>query len=278
MGLGMDEPIRILCVDDERNVLRALERLFLDEDYEILCALSGEEGVARLEREAGIQVVISDYRMPGMNGVDFLRRVTDRWPRTVRIVLSGYADAASVVAAINEGQIYKFIPKPWNDDELRVTIRNALEKYSLEKRNHELLEELRVANENLCAIIDSLEATVAERTAKLTLQNRALRISQTILHTFPFAVLGFETGGTLVQCNQAGFELFGKSGVFPWGRPRRELLPPDLNAMMDDLPGSACLCAPVLVGGREYSAWITHFKEKDQEGLILVLQPREYRP
>lgn len=274
----MDEPIRILCVDDERNVLRSLERLFLDEEYEILCALSAEEGLACLEKEAGIQVVISDYRMPGLNGVQFLHQVNLRWPKTVRIVLSGYADTAAVVSAINEGQIYKFIPKPWNDDELKVTIRNALEKYFLEKKNLELLEELRVANENLCAVVDSLEATVAERTAKLTLQNRALSIAQNILDTLPFAVLGFDLEGTLVQCNQAASELFEKSGVFPWGRPRKDLLPPDVNALMDHLSLPACLSASVTLGGRTYEAWITRFREQDQEGTILILQPGGHTP
>lgn len=135
----MDEPVRILCVDDQRNILRSLKRLFLDEEYEILCALSAEEGLARMESESGIQVVISDYRMPGLNGVEFLRQVKRRWPRTVRIVLSVYADTEAVVSAYNEGQIYKPILKPWNDDELKVTVRKALEKYFLDK-NGELLE------------------------------------------------------------------------------------------------------------------------------------------
>src|SRR6266536_904479 len=109
----MDEQIRILFVDDEKNVLRSLERTFLDEDYEILTATTGAEGLAVLQNNSPVQVVISDYRMPEMNGVDFLRKVCNQWPETVRIVPSGYADTASIVSAINEGQIYKFIPKPW---------------------------------------------------------------------------------------------------------------------------------------------------------------------
>ncbi len=73
--------------------------------------------------------------MPNMNGVEFLREVRTRWPDTVRIVLSGYADTASIVSAINEGEIYRFIPKPWNDDDLKVTIANAIERYHLLKKN-----------------------------------------------------------------------------------------------------------------------------------------------
>jgi two-component system NtrC family sensor kinase len=141
--------IKILCVDDERNVLRALERIFLDDDYEIAIAGSGDEGLKIMEESGPFQVVISDYRMPVMNGVDFLKVVYDRWPETVRIVLSGYADAGAVMAAINEGHIYRFIPKPWNDDELRVTIQNCLEHYFFQKRNHELLEQLAIGKQVL---------------------------------------------------------------------------------------------------------------------------------
>ena len=117
----MGEPTRILCVDDEQNVLRSLTRLFLDDPYEILTAASGAEGLLILDQTGTVPVVISDYRMPGMNGVEFLSEVRKWWPETVRIVLSGYADTGAIVSAINEGQIYRFVAKPWNEDELQVT-------------------------------------------------------------------------------------------------------------------------------------------------------------
>jgi two-component system NtrC family sensor kinase len=145
----MDELIRILLVDDEINVLRALERTFLDEEYEVLTACSGSEGLSTLRDVSPVQVVVSDYRMPQMNGVDFLREVRRQWPDTVRIVLSGYADTAVVISAINEGEIYKFIAKPWNDDELRIAIINALERYTLNKKNIELTEALSAKIEEL---------------------------------------------------------------------------------------------------------------------------------
>ena len=124
----MAEEIKILCVDDERNVLKSLRRLFMDEDnYEIFVAESGAEGLEVLEEEGDIRMIISDYRMPEMTGVEFLRQANEKWPETVRIVLSGYADTSAVVEAINEGQIYKFIPKPWNDEELLSSISAALQ-------------------------------------------------------------------------------------------------------------------------------------------------------
>jgi len=197
-----NEPVRILCVDDERNVLRALERIFLDEDYEIVTAGSGQEGLDILEETDSFQVIISDYRMPVMTGVEFLKAVYDRWPETVRIVLSGYADAGAIVAAINEGHIYKFIPKPWNDEELRVTIQNCLERYFLLKKNRELLTELADANH-------ALEEKVLQRTEQLELRNRVLEFSQGILGTLPVGVVGIDDAGMIALCNTKGMSILG---------------------------------------------------------------------
>lgn len=192
--------IKILCVDDERNVLRALERIFLDDDYEIVLAGSGDEGLKTMEESGPFQVVISDYRMPVMNGVEFLKAVYERWPETVRIVLSGYADAGAIVAAINEGHIYRFIPKPWNDDELRVTIQNCLERYFLQKNNHELLDQLAVANQ-------ALEQKVQQRTEQLELRNRALEFSQSLLGNLPVGVAGIDINGMIAYCNDRAAKL-----------------------------------------------------------------------
>ena len=138
----MEEMIKILCVDDERNVLKALRRLFIDEEhYEIIVAESGEEGLEALAEEKDVRLVISDYRMPGMTGVEFLAQVCEKWPDTIRIVLSGYADTSAVVEAINQGQIYKFIPKPWNDEDLKTTVSAALEHQELQRQNALLNEE-----------------------------------------------------------------------------------------------------------------------------------------
>lgn len=194
------EQIKILCVDDERNVLRALERIFLDDDYEIVLAGSADEGLKIMEESGPFQVVISDYRMPVMNGVEFLKEVYSRWPDSVRIVLSGYADAGSIVAAINEGHIYKFIPKPWNDDELRVTIQNCLERFFLQKRNRELLEELAKTNQKL-------EEKVQRRTEQLEMRNRALEFSQSLLGNLPVGVAGIDVNGMIVYCNDVAIKL-----------------------------------------------------------------------
>ncbi len=189
-----------MCVDDERNVLRALERIFLDDDYEIVLAGSGEEGLQAMEESSPFQVVISDYRMPVMNGVEFLKKVYDRWPETMRIVLSGYADASAIVAAINDGHIYRFIPKPWNDEELRVTIQSCVERYYLMKNNSELHDKLGEVNQGL-------EEQVQLRTKELELRNQALEFSQTLLSSLPIGVVGVDENGMIAYSNGVAAKL-----------------------------------------------------------------------
>ncbi len=231
----MGEPTRILYVDDEQNVLRSLTRLFLDDPYEILTASSGAEGLLILDRCGTVPVVISDYRMPGMNGVEFLCEVRKRWPETVRIVLSGYADTGAIVSAINEGQIYRFVAKPWNEDELRVTVANALERYALGRKNHELTEELRRKNDELTALNRDLERRVVERTEALTTQNRLLTESLGILDNLPMAVVGMDPQGTVFQCNRKGMVCFGSRIGPVIGANRRDVLTEVQNRLVDEV-------------------------------------------
>ncbi|MCX5827871.1 MAG: response regulator [Deltaproteobacteria bacterium] len=160
------EIIRILAVDDEPFVLDAIKRLLNEDHYEIFTASSGTEGLSLMDIFP-IQIVISDYRMPEMNGVEFLREVCRLWPDTIRIVLSGYADIQAVIAAINEGQIYKFMAKPWNNEDLRITIVNAIDRYRLLQENMRLTEDLKWKNKALQKFNKMLEETVAERTYEL---------------------------------------------------------------------------------------------------------------
>lgn len=119
---------KVLFVDDEKNVLRAVERIFIDDDIDLLFANSAAEALGILESDPAVGVVVSDYRMPGMNGVELLKEVYRRHPRTIRMVLSGFADTSAVVDAINVGHITRFIPKPWNEEELRTAVLRALEE------------------------------------------------------------------------------------------------------------------------------------------------------
>ncbi|MBU0479469.1 MAG: response regulator [Proteobacteria bacterium] len=272
----MDESVKILCVDDEKNVLKALERLFLDEDYEIITADSGDQGLQVMEAEYPVQVIISDYRMPGMNGVDFLKIVCERWPETVRIVLSGYADTAAVVAAINEGQIYKFIPKPWNDDELKVTIAKAIESFFLVQKNIELTRELQDSNEELKALNENLENMVEERTSEVIFQNKVLARSQTILDSLPVGVLGVAPEGMIVQCNRVGCELLGNDISALLGHEASSALPAALNDLLAKLGNEKHACGAAVIGDCRIMVVASAMScDCGQAGRILVLVPEE---
>ena len=156
----------MLFVDDEPGILSSLRRLFRPHGYRILVAESGALGLAELEKTP-VDLVISDMRMPEMDGATFLKAVRQRWPDTVRILLTGYADVTSTVAAINEGEIYRYVSKPWDDNEIVKTVREALEGYQLKMENRRLTALTQSQNEELKGLNASLEQKVAERTAEL---------------------------------------------------------------------------------------------------------------
>ena len=159
-------PATLLFVDDEPGILSALRRLFRPHGYRILIAESGEQGLAILE-ENEVDLVISDMRMPVMDGAAFLKQVRQRWPDITRILLTGYADITSTVSAINEGEIYRYIAKPWDDNEIITIVREAIERRRLQSENTRLTELTRTQNEELKSLNASLEQKVAERTAEL---------------------------------------------------------------------------------------------------------------
>lgn len=146
-GTPTDEPdpakpavYRILLVDDEPNVLKALQRVFRQENYEIVLAGNGAEAIDLL-RNGAFHLMISDYMMPGMTGAQVLKQAKAIQPDMIRIMLTGHADTGAVMGAVNEGAVYKFILKPWNDDDLRVTVAIALEQFDLIQKNRMLLKE-----------------------------------------------------------------------------------------------------------------------------------------
>lgn len=156
----------ILFVDDERNILGSLQRVFRKEGYGILVAESGECGLDLL-RHNNVAVVVSDQRMPGMGGVEFLKRVRESAPDTIRMMLTGQADMADIAGAINQGEVYRYITKPWDDDELRATVRAAVERYSLVMENRRLQAETMKQNAELFDLNQTLEAKVEDKTRRL---------------------------------------------------------------------------------------------------------------
>jgi type II secretory ATPase GspE/PulE/Tfp pilus assembly ATPase PilB-like protein/FixJ family two-component response regulator len=134
---GRAERYSLLFVDDEEGVLAAMKRVFMDENYEVLTASSGERALTILNRQP-VHLVVSDHRMPGMTGAELLRSIKENWPETIRIMLTGHADVSSIMGAVQEGAVYKFITKPWHDDDLRLTVSLALQQYLLLHENRHL--------------------------------------------------------------------------------------------------------------------------------------------
>lgn len=150
---------RILFVDDEQHILNALERCLRKEPYQCRFARSGAEALAMLSQQP-FDIVVSDMRMPRMTGVELLKQVASQYPQTMRLVLSAWADSNDILDAVNEGQIYRYIIKPWDDRVLRAVLRQAVEVKVLQARNQELMETLQRYNREL-------EQRVEQRTAEL---------------------------------------------------------------------------------------------------------------
>ncbi|MDD1960986.1 response regulator [Pseudomonas sp. 39004] len=156
----------VLLVDDEASILNSLRRLLRGQPYDVLLAESGAQALELLEQHP-INLVISDARMPGMDGATLLAQVHQRFPGTLRILLTGYADMATITKAINDGQIHRYISKPWNDQEMLVTVRQALALQHSEGERRRLEALTQAQNQQLKVLNASLEQRVAARTAEL---------------------------------------------------------------------------------------------------------------
>jgi two-component system, NtrC family, sensor kinase len=184
---------RLLLVDDEENILRSLRRALRRGNWEIEVAPDGARG---LELLASFQpaVVISDFRMPGMNGVQFLTRVKELSPRTQRIMLTGQADQRAIEDAINSSEIFRFIAKPWNDQALLLTVQSAFEQAELLAENERLAALTRAQNEQLRALNHALEERVEHRTRLLTTAKREWERTFDSIET-PLAVVRLQDYG-----------------------------------------------------------------------------------
>ncbi len=237
----------LLIVDDEKNVLKSLKRLLFDTDYKVLTAESGEAGLEILKKHE-VHLVISDFRMPGMDGVEFLSKVKEEYPETIRMILSGYADVGSIVAAINNGHIYKFIAKPWNDQELLTTIMRSFEQYSLQQENTTLNKQLQQRNKELEELTKSLEQKVQERTRILEMKNRALRAAQNILNLLPVGVIGVDSEEMVVYINEEAQRFVNTPGM-SLGLSARDIVPPEIfKTMMEAIEREEVLVAPLPEG------------------------------
>ncbi len=156
----------VLFVDDEKSILNALKRTFRNTGYRLLTAESGAVGLALLARES-VDLIVSDMRMPEMDGAEFLAECARRWPNTIRILLTGYADLDSTIEAVNSGRIYRFMAKPWDDTDIKQAVDTALVLLATERDRVRLLEINKQQNAELQRLNAGLEGEVERRTEQL---------------------------------------------------------------------------------------------------------------
>jgi response regulator RpfG family c-di-GMP phosphodiesterase len=173
--INLEIPVKVLLVDDEENILRSLRRLLVEEDIEVLTATSGENALAALADYKDIGLIISDQRMPGLTGVDFLAQAKKIRPQAIRILLTGYSDINAAIDAINRGGASKYLTKPWKDEDIIMNVREACRKYVLMEKNKRLSAIVQQQNEELKRWSQELEIMVQEHTMELSRQNDELK-------------------------------------------------------------------------------------------------------
>jgi response regulator RpfG family c-di-GMP phosphodiesterase len=201
----------LLLVDDEANVVSSLKRLFRKDGHTILSANSGAEGLEILAHNK-VDVIISDQRMPGMTGVEFLRAAKVSYPDTIRIVLSGYTELQSVTDAINEGAIYRFLTKPWEDEQLREHIRKAFEYKELQEENQQLGIKIRTTNQELVSANMQLNDVLEKTRSQVVRDETTLAILRDALECAPMPIVGLDEEGIVAFMNEAADQLLREHG------------------------------------------------------------------
>ncbi|MBA2251535.1 MAG: response regulator [Nitrospirales bacterium] len=195
-----DQPY-ILCVDDEPGIVRSIRRILKAEPVNVLIAASGAEGLEILRKQS-VALILTDYRMPEMNGIEFLEQAAPLCPDAFRMILTGYAEAHVLVEAVNRGQIYKILYKPFQEEDIKLTVRSGLEHHARNRENRALLEELGQRNKQLAILNQKLKNGLEGTQADLTISSTALGIAQQLLNEIHAAVIGVEPSGQIVLANK----------------------------------------------------------------------------
>jgi EAL domain-containing protein (putative c-di-GMP-specific phosphodiesterase class I)/CheY-like chemotaxis protein len=263
----------LLLVDDEANIVSALKRLLRPDGYDILTASSGEQGLELLAQQP-VDVIISDQRMPGLNGADFLRQARKLRPDTIRIMLSGYTELQSVTEAVNEGAIYKFLTKPWNDEQLRAHLRDAFLLREIADDNARLHMEVRNANHELASANRRMEQLLHQMQRQIARDEISLGVAREILQQLPLPVIGLDDEGMIAFINGAAGRVFQRAGAL-LGNEACAVLP-ELFAGGDCLPPAGHHAA---ISGQRYSVSAYPMgSHSASRGSLIMLTPGEAAP
>ncbi len=236
----------VLFVDDEEDVLNSLKRQFRKADFKLCTAVGGKAALDLLKTESVI-IIITDERMPGMTGVELLQKIKKLYPDTIRIVLSGYADSSSIIDAVNKGEIYRFVSKPWSKEKLLEVIEQAISHYKTVQQNKKQIELIIEENKQLHKDLDSRE--------------NGLEITHEILNLLPIPVLVVTHEDTVGFFNR-------QTGVFPDIRVKSGA---PLNTFFPDSIVTKILQGFKLPGGQTSFNWETN-------GRTLTINIRAMRP
>lgn len=259
---------RVLIVDDESSILKSLSRLLRREPYDVMTAECGDSALRMLANES-VQLVISDHRMPKMTGTELLEQVRSRYPDTIRMILSGYAEINAILKAINDGAIYRFLTKPWNDEELKLSIRRALEQYELLAENRRLYERIRIQNEQLVRANEQL----SQRSADASL---GLACAQNLIESVDVAVIVVDANRLIVSANRRARDYVVRERCVPVGLPLDTALHSDLVRAMTPTDGNGQGVLPGLASwdGREIEWRVNRIGEGGCVADVIVIWER----
>lgn len=267
----MERERTILLVDDEENILRSLKRVFRRDGYTIITANSGAEGLEQL-KEHEVGVILSDQRMPHMNGTEFLKEAKVIRPDSVRIVLSGYTDLESITEAINEGSIYKFLTKPWEDELLRKNIREAFEAYELKLVNDSLNEQVQMANHELEAVNKKLKEAAEEKEKLIEIRTSALEMTRQVFERIPVGLLFLDKEQQVVFYNQPLMDALQPEQPGLIGMEASTILPASILDLINSLSDN-CI-ESVSLNNHSYQCHISRLADASgNDGYFLVFMP-----
>ena len=255
----------LLLVDDEENIVAALRRLLRTEGWLVLSATSAEQALQLMARHE-VDVILTDQRMPGMTGVELLRRTKELYPATIRLVLSGYTELQSITDAINEGAIYKFLAKPWDDEQLRAHLREAFALKEIAEENRRLVQEVQTANRELAELNRRLQTLLNAQREQNQREVGSREAVQELLDALPVPVFGIDDEGLLVFANAQAQGLCGRDGDL-LGGPATEQLPQSLRRALDGDP------ILVTLAGSRWCA-MNRLLNGNARGRLLVLLPQ----
>ncbi len=255
--------MKILFVDDEKEILSSIRRQLRKEMYNIVTCNSGQEALDLLEKEE-IPIIVSDERMPDMNGLKLMKRVKKLYPDSIRIILSGYADSQTVIEAINQGEIYRFIPKPWKQEELTLSIEGAIEKWKIVQHNKTFMKQIVDENKRL--------------KMRLSYRESKLNLSQDVLNDIPSALIVVGRDDVIEVYNQKAHEVL--DGLIHIGNKITSIIPEEIYFPLEkhfrDNGGSDKII--ISLENTEYSIFIRGLRPTDDfKGIILIERAEENR-